>query len=120
MSMIRGVLAVILVFVCSQLAVAAADDGAKILNQSGVRGGVVVHVGCGDGKLTAALRASDAFVVQGLASDSAKVAAARKYVQGLGVYGPVSISEWDGRQLPYAEEPGEPGRRLRRRSRRRR
>ena len=31
----------------------------EILDTSGVQGGIVVHLGCGDGKLTAALRASD-------------------------------------------------------------
>jgi outer membrane protein assembly factor BamB len=35
----------------------AAETAPTILAKSGVRGGLVVHLGCGDGKLTAALRA---------------------------------------------------------------
>ena len=37
---------------------AGPDESAKtILDAAGVKGGLVVHLGCGDGKLTAALRA---------------------------------------------------------------
>jgi hypothetical protein len=49
----------------------------RVLNQSGVQGGIIVHLGCGDGKLTAALRAGDQYAVQGLEADPAKVAQAR-------------------------------------------
>ncbi|NQT53678.1 hypothetical protein HQ576_16590, partial [bacterium] len=48
----------------------AADDAPaqaqQILAATGVTGGLVVHVGCGDGILTAALHANDRFVVHGL------------------------------------------------------
>jgi len=70
---------------------------------SDIKGGLVVHVGCGDGKLTAALRANDAFLVHGLDADAANVAAARKYIQSLGLYGPVSVERWSGGVLPYAD-----------------
>ena len=61
-------LAIILVpFAFASLQVVAGDDAAnrgfddasarKILEAAGVQGGLIVHVGCGDGKLTAALRA---------------------------------------------------------------
>ena len=48
-------------------AVVAADGGERpaderarhILEATGVKGGLIVHLGCGDGRLTAALRASD-------------------------------------------------------------
>ena len=33
-----------------------------ILKESGVRGGLIVHLGCGDGKLTVALHADDFFI----------------------------------------------------------
>jgi len=75
----------------------------QILAAAGVKGGLVVHVGCGDGKLTAALRAGPAFIIHGLETDAAKVAAARKTIAALGLYGPVSVARWDGRRLPYAE-----------------
>lgn len=47
------------------LAAMSAAQARQILKETGVTGGLVVHVGCGDGKLTAALRASEAFVVRG-------------------------------------------------------
>jgi len=37
-----------------------------VIEAPGLRGGLVVHVGCGDGKLTAAMRVGDAFLVHGL------------------------------------------------------
>jgi outer membrane protein assembly factor BamB len=75
----------------------------QILSATGVKGGLIVHVGCGDGKLTAALRASDSFVVHGLDRDARDVDTARAYIRSLGVYGPVSVARWDGDSLPYAD-----------------
>ena len=46
----------------------------EILDTTGVKGGIVVHLGCGDGKLTAALRTNDRYTVHGLEADPAKVA----------------------------------------------
>jgi outer membrane protein assembly factor BamB len=83
----------------------AADDHAalakRIIQETGVSGGFVVHLGCGDGKLTAALKVSDSFQVQGLDSNPANVAAARKYVQSRGLYGDVAIDRLQGKTLPY-------------------
>jgi outer membrane protein assembly factor BamB len=76
---------------------------ARILDLSGVRGGVVVHLGCGDGRLTAALRASEAFRVQGWDADPAQVAAAREYLLDRGLYGPVAVDRWTGPGLPYID-----------------
>ena len=93
--------------VAGMLAVAAAGavepDARQILDAAGVKAGLVVHVGCGDGKLTAALRASDSYLVHGLDADTANVAKAREYIQGLGVYGKVSVDRWIGARLPYAD-----------------
>jgi len=79
------------------------QDGARIIKDSGVRGGVVVHLGCGDGKLTASLLAGDSFVVHGLDSDAANVAKARANIRQAGVYGKVSVVQWDKATLPYAD-----------------
>ncbi len=38
----------------------------SIFAATGVQGGLVVHLGCGDGRLTAALRKNQAFVVHGM------------------------------------------------------
>jgi outer membrane protein assembly factor BamB len=75
----------------------------EILDASGIRGGLIVHVGCGDGTLTAALRAGDGCLVHGLAGEGAVVAEARKNIQALGKYGPASVDRWDSKRLPYAD-----------------
>jgi SAM-dependent methyltransferase len=68
-----------------------------------VRGGLIVHLGCGDGKLTAALHANDGCLVHGLDTDAGQVAEARQYIRGLGLYGKVSVDTFDGRRLPYVD-----------------
>ena len=70
---------------------------------AGIQGGVIVHVGCGDGRLTAALHANDSYLVHGLDADAKNVETARKHIQTLGLYGPVSVAQWDGQRLPYIE-----------------
>jgi precorrin-6B methylase 2 len=81
-----------------------ADEAADILTQSGVKGGIVVHVGCGDGSITQKLRANDSYQVQGLATDPAVVPALRESVAAAGSYGPISIDSWAaGKHLPYIE-----------------
>ena len=63
----------------------------------------MVHVGCGDGKLTAALRANDAYIVHGLDAEAANVAKARGHVAGLGLTGKVSVAQLAGARLPYVD-----------------
>ena len=75
----------------------------KILDATGVKGGIVVHLGCGNGRLTAALRAGESYTVHGLDSDPANVAAARRYIHEQGLYGPVSIEQFSGSVLPYTD-----------------
>ncbi|MHC4518665.1 MAG: outer membrane protein assembly factor BamB family protein, partial [Planctomycetota bacterium] len=75
----------------------------EILEATGVKGGLIIHVGCGDGELTAALRVNDRYLVHGLDSDGRNVARARKHVQELGLYGPVSIDLLRDKRLPYTD-----------------
>ena len=89
--------AAILLFAVAQT---NADEATDILQATGIKGGLIVHLGCGDGKLTAALHANDSFIVHGL---DANVTAARKLIQSLGSYGPVSVEPWAGGPLPYAD-----------------
>ena len=81
----------------------AAQSAADILKASGVTGGLVVHLGCGEGKLTAALRADDSFLVQGLDTDPTNVQKTRAHIQSLGLGGDVSAGVFDGQHLPYAD-----------------
>ncbi len=92
------------------LSAAHGREGRQILSATGVRGGLVVHLGCGPstssgqaGALTAALRADDGYVVHGLAVDPANVPAAREAIRRAGLYGPVSIDRLSGGRLPYVD-----------------
>ena len=87
----------------SLLAVARGQGGKKILEAGGVRGGLVVHLGCGDGKLTASLRANDSYIVHGLDADAGNVAKARENIRKAGLYGKVSVVQWGSKSLPYAD-----------------
>jgi len=82
---------------------AAQNLSPSIFSAVGVEGGLVVHVGCGDGRLTAALRQDDAYVVHGLDIDPARIDEARKYIRSRGLYGPVSVETFDGKHLPYTD-----------------
>ena len=75
----------------------------QILDETGIKGGLIVHIGSGEGRLTAALGEKKCYVVQGLEADAEKVRNARQYVRSLGRYGRVSVGQWDGRRLPYAD-----------------
>jgi len=79
------------------------DLARRVLTDTGVQGGLVVHLGCGDGKLTAALHTSDAYLVQGLETDAAKIEVARQHIQSLEECGRVSVDRFDGHRLPYVD-----------------
>ena len=81
----------------------AAQLAQQILKATGIQGGLIVHLGCGDGKLTAALRANERYVVHGLDADPAKLEAARRYLQLVQLSGPVSVEAWSGKRLPYID-----------------
>ncbi len=75
----------------------------EILEETRVAGGVVSHVGCNDGKLTAALHADKKYLVHGLDTEAVQVEQARRYIDSLGLYGEVSAEKYDGRNLPYGD-----------------
>ena len=54
---------------------AGTQQAKQILDTAGIKGGLIVHIGCGDGKLTSALRANDSYIVHGLDSNTENVAA---------------------------------------------
>jgi len=63
----------------------------QILDATGAKGGLVVHIGCGDGKLTAALRVNDSYLVHGLDTKAKNVEKAREHIKSLSLYGSVSV-----------------------------
>ena len=85
---------------------AAADPSVtaqQILTEASIQGGLIIHVDCGDGKLTTALRVNDSFLVQGLDTDAKRIEVARQNIQALGLYGKVSVDQFDGKRLPYID-----------------
>ena len=81
----------------------AKQQAEQILKACNVKGGLIVHIGCGDGKLTAALRANDRYFVHGLDRSNSYLTMARQYIQSLGVYGAVSVEKLKGNSLPYID-----------------
>ncbi len=88
----------------SAIAQAAPTEEAKrILDATGVAGGLIVHVGCGDGALTAALHANDSYLLHGLDAEAANVEKARARILLLGLCGKVSFDHLAARRLPYID-----------------
>jgi len=81
-------------------------DGAsapRILEAAGIKGGLVVVVGADDPTFVTGLKASGSHLVQALDTDVKKVATARDHIWEKGLYGKVSVAQFDGRVLPYAD-----------------
>jgi len=86
-----------LLFACNVFAA----DATGILTESGVKGGIIVRIGCDEPEQLAKLHAGKAYVVHGLDTDAAKVAKARAFLSAQKINGPVSASLYDGKTLPY-------------------
>ncbi|MBT3376779.1 MAG: PQQ-binding-like beta-propeller repeat protein [Lentisphaerae bacterium] len=80
-----------------------AELAGRVLAAAAVRGGAVVHIGCGDGNLTIALRGSSAYVVQGLSTREEDVRQTQSAIQTARCGGSVSAGLFDGKALPYAD-----------------
>ena len=98
MQSLRSILGLSLALFLS--ASAFADSAADIIKATGVKGGFVVHLGCGDGELTTALRVNKGYLVHGLGTDVTK---ARAAIRKAGLYGPVSADRLAGSKLPYID-----------------
>jgi outer membrane protein assembly factor BamB len=73
------------------------------VRSSGVKGGLVVQLGAKDPVVTASLRLDERYMVQGLSVDASDVQMARSSLHSRGLYGPVSVEQFDGKKLPYIE-----------------
>lgn len=76
---------------------------AEVISAAKATRGLIVHLDCDDGRLTAALHARGSSIVQGLDTDPQDLSKARAYIQRRGIYGPVSIARLEGDRLPYAD-----------------
>ena len=79
------------------------DSARRLIQESGVKGGLVVHVGGADAEWTAALRVNERYLVQGLVRDAARPAAAGTHLRSRNLLGPVTVIHWKGKRLPYAD-----------------
>ncbi|MFC1498117.1 PQQ-binding-like beta-propeller repeat protein [Verrucomicrobiota bacterium] len=74
-----------------------------LIEQSGVKGGLVVCIGAENPEFVAGLRADEKYLVHCLDPDQKKVDTARKHIQEKGLYGKVSVVTFGGKHLPYAD-----------------
>ncbi|MHC4595667.1 MAG: outer membrane protein assembly factor BamB family protein, partial [Planctomycetota bacterium] len=97
-------LVIVSVFLVANAQQTPNDLARQILDATDVKGGLVVHIGCGDGTLTAALHKSNSYYVHGLDTNETDVATARAYIKSQGLYGDeVMVEQYDGDRLPYIE-----------------
>ena len=93
---------IVLLSFCTTVS-ASAEKKDVFIKKSNLQGGFIVHVGCGDGTLVAALGNREQYVIQGLESDQQQIEKARHTIRATGNYGRLSIKHWQGEELPYAE-----------------
>ncbi|MHC4110455.1 MAG: outer membrane protein assembly factor BamB family protein [Planctomycetota bacterium] len=80
-----------------------AESLADAVKRSGIKGGIVVHIGCGDGSETANMLLNCSYLVHGLDTSSDNIAKARAYLHSKNLYGSVSVAQYDGKNLPYGD-----------------
>ncbi len=80
-----------------------ADEAENIIERSGIQGGLIVHLHCGDGMLTQALKANERYLVHGLDASIENVEKARRHIASSGSYGQVSVDRLTGNRLPYTD-----------------
>jgi outer membrane protein assembly factor BamB len=81
----------------------ATNDVRTILSESGIKGGLVVVLGCDNGRILPQFRPTESYLVHGLDTDAADVTAARISVKRGGLYGPISVALLQGKKLPYID-----------------
>ncbi len=73
------------------------------ISNSGVPGGFIVQIGCGEGHQLEELYGDGRYQVHGLDTAAANVDKARKSLQQKRLYGDISADTFDGRRLPYID-----------------
>jgi len=91
----------IIAFLCA--CACAQADLAQLVESSGIKGGLIVHLGCDPGQQIADLHLNDRYLVQGLDVDIRNVGAAQQRLKSLGIYGKVTANTFSGKHLPYTD-----------------
>ena len=95
---------IMILFLCSSSPCAEpTQDARNVIELSGVKGGLIVHIEPDNPMMTAALRVNGGYVVRGLTTDRSKIDTARVTIDSIGQAGPVSMDTWSGRQLPFSD-----------------
>jgi hypothetical protein len=74
-----------------------------VLKASGVQGGLVVVIGCDNLELLTNIGRREAYLVHGLDTDRVPVAQAREHVRQEKLARRVSVSTWNGVNLPFVD-----------------
>ena len=82
-----------------------AQNVREVIKQSGHPGGLIVKIGLDAESLKQlpALRINEQFIINGLDTSEANIQKAKKSLQAQNLYGPINVSHFDGKKLPYAE-----------------
>jgi hypothetical protein len=59
-------LLIIAILAAMPVSMVVAENAEEIIRKTGIKGGLIVHLGCGNAELTAALKQNDRFFVHGL------------------------------------------------------
>jgi len=103
--MIRTALTALLVALAITVTTATTTIAAEnLVQQAGIPGGLIVHLGCADANATADLHANERCLVVGLDTSLSNVQAARKSFQKKGLSGKVTAETFNGKQLPLAND----------------
>ncbi|MEF8985373.1 MAG: hypothetical protein V5A51_12340, partial [Bacteroidales bacterium] len=78
-------------------------EAQQILQETEVEGGLIVHLGFENSKVTAAFHAGDRYLVHGITPDKSKAKKAREYMYEQGIYGNVSVEHRNKETLPYTD-----------------
>ncbi|UCF15828.1 MAG: methyltransferase domain-containing protein, partial [Phycisphaerales bacterium] len=92
-----------IVICCLMLQPVFGQDLGELVSSHGFKGGLTVHLGCGDGEKTAQLLVNDRCLVHGLDRNPSNVKKARQYITSQGIYGRVSVMTLSGERLPFAD-----------------
>ena len=76
---------------------------AGVVEDSGIKGGIIVQVGCKDGESLAKLLVNEKFLVHGLDVDAERIARVRDFLRSGNLYGRISAAVYDGKNLPYTD-----------------
>jgi len=96
----RGLISIALLLAVQPVLFGGPDP---LIAQSGIKGGITVFLGCGEGTPSDGLDYDDKYLVCFLDTDSAVVNRVKDRIAAKGVYGQVSAETYDGMNLPFGD-----------------